>query len=144
LWWSYFKHESTEGLRASLRTTMAWAYGHYALFASVAALGAGLELAVDAAGHAGEVPDLVTGFAVAVPVAVFLVVAAATQGRLSRGSYLGSGWAAGTAVLVLAAGALTGVLGIAAVVAVAGVLVALLVAANLVAAHRRALRRTAN
>jgi low temperature requirement protein LtrA len=145
LWWSYFKHEATEGLRASLRVTMVWAYGHYAIFAAVAALGAGLELAVDAEGHGGEVPPLVTGFAVTGPVAVFLVVGALTQGRLSRDGYLGAGWAAGCALLVLAAGALTGALGVAVVVAVTGVLVALLVAANVVVAHQRAnrLARTA-
>jgi low temperature requirement protein LtrA len=136
LWWSYFKHEVTEGLRESLRTTMVWAYSHYAVFAAVAALGAGLEVAIEAVEHT-EISPLAAGYAVAVPVAIYLVVAGAIHGRLSQGQYLGLGWIVGTAVLVLLAAASAGLIGVAGVVAVIGVLVALLVAVNLVAAHRR-------
>jgi hypothetical protein len=50
-----------------------WGYGHYVLFAAVAATGAGLEVAVDAGGHHSAIPPLVAGYALAIPVAVFFV-----------------------------------------------------------------------
>ena len=47
LWWSYFKHEPDVSRRRSLGATIAWGYGHYFVFAAVAALGAGLQVAAD-------------------------------------------------------------------------------------------------
>ena len=54
LWWSYFKHEATEELRVSLGTAVVWAYSHYPIFAALAAVGAGLEVA---AGRGRAVPS---------------------------------------------------------------------------------------
>ena len=47
LWWSYFKHEPNVSRRRSLAAMIAWGYGHYFVFAAVAALGAGLQVAAD-------------------------------------------------------------------------------------------------
>ena len=47
LWWSYFKHRSGIDERLSLRAAIAWGYGHYFVFAAVAAMGAGLQVAAD-------------------------------------------------------------------------------------------------
>ncbi len=44
------------------------------MFASLAALGAGLEVAVERGAGRVETPDAVVGYAVAIPVAVFLVL----------------------------------------------------------------------
>jgi hypothetical protein len=52
--------------------SMFWGYGHYFIFAAAAAVGAGLGVAVDhAAGHA-EISSRAAGYAIAVPVAVYL------------------------------------------------------------------------
>jgi low temperature requirement protein LtrA len=137
LWWSYFKHDADDSLQASLRTTMVWAYSHYAIFAAVAALGAGLEVAVERVEHVGEVPLRTAAFAVAVPVAVFLAVGGSVQLRTSPGAFLP--WpltlVGAAVVLLLAAVHPLGLPGT--VVAMAAVVCALL-AANLVAAHRTA------
>ncbi|MEV6492710.1 low temperature requirement protein A, partial [Actinoplanes sp. NPDC051633] len=72
LWWLYFER-SAHDLLAGLRMSMLWGYGHYLIFASAAAVGAGLGVVVDYdTGHA-EISGTVAGYAVAVPVAVFLL-----------------------------------------------------------------------
>jgi len=72
MWWLYFD-ESAERLLSSLQIALAWGYGHYLVFASVAAVGAGLEVAVDFDTGRTELAPLLAGFATAVPVAVFLL-----------------------------------------------------------------------
>jgi hypothetical protein len=47
--------------------------GHYVVFASAAAVGAGLQVAVDHDTHHFTGSTLVTGYAIALPVAVFLL-----------------------------------------------------------------------
>ena len=47
LWWWYFEHPSEDGLRESRNLAFLWGYAHYAVFGSVAALGAGLEVALE-------------------------------------------------------------------------------------------------
>ena len=84
IWWWYFEHPSEEGLRMSRRVSFIWGYGHYLVLGSVGALGAGLQLAAASShGVAGRAPATTAGLAVAVPVAVYLVVTGALQGRLS-------------------------------------------------------------
>lgn len=71
LWWIYFAQDAPRRL-ATMNTAMLWGYGHYAVFAAAAAVGAGLALNVaHATGHGA-----LTGHQVAatytVPVAVFI------------------------------------------------------------------------
>jgi low temperature requirement protein LtrA len=75
-WWLYFMEPAGEGLEVHRERTFLWGYGHYGVFASLAALGAGLEVAVGVAvgGEHVEITDRVAAFAVAIPVAVFLVL----------------------------------------------------------------------
>jgi hypothetical protein len=54
------------------------------IFASVAALGAGLAVAVDVQTHAGHLGPVAAGYAVAAPVAVFLLVIWLLQTRRQR------------------------------------------------------------
>jgi low temperature requirement protein LtrA len=49
LWWIYFADGGVE--LGGLSTALAWGYGHYAVFAAIAALGAGLDSALDAVTH---------------------------------------------------------------------------------------------
>ncbi|MEV6842599.1 low temperature requirement protein A [Actinoplanes sp. NPDC051411] len=71
LWWIYFDR-SAHNLLNTLRGSMMWGYGHYFIFAAAAAVGAGLSVAVDHATEAAEISDTLNGYAVAVPVAVYL------------------------------------------------------------------------
>ena len=72
LWWLYFDR-SAHNLLGSLRTSILWGYGHYFIFAAAAAVGAGLGVAVDqVTGHA-EISSTQAGYAIAVPVAVYLL-----------------------------------------------------------------------
>jgi len=71
LWWLYFDR-SAHNLLTSLRTSIMWGYGHYFIFASAAAVGAGLGVAVDQATGHTEISSALAGYAIAVPVAVYL------------------------------------------------------------------------
>ncbi|WP_433272862.1 low temperature requirement protein A [Actinosynnema sp. CS-041913] len=73
LWWLYFDHPAQE-LLISLRFSLTWGYGHFLVFASVAAVGAGLEVAVDHDLHEAHLSSLAAGMTTTVPVAVFLAV----------------------------------------------------------------------
>lgn len=70
-WWLYFERPGQEVL-TSARTAFVWGYGHYFVFASAAAVGAGMAVAVDHATHHAEISRTAAGAAVAVPVAVYL------------------------------------------------------------------------
>jgi low temperature requirement protein LtrA len=72
MWWLYFDRPA-HYLLTSLRTSLIWGYSHFAVFASAAAVGAGLEEAVEAHDH--------IGWAIAVPVAVYVLGAWALQVR---------------------------------------------------------------
>ena len=73
LWWLYFDRPA-HGLLTSLRTSILWGYGHYFILASAAAVGAGLGVVVDYDTHHAEISGTAAGFAVAIPVAVYLFV----------------------------------------------------------------------
>ncbi len=82
LWWLYFLSPTGESLESRPQAAFLWGYGHYAVFASLAALGAGLEVvAASLAGHL-EISGRATAYAVAVPVACFLVVTRLLHGTL--------------------------------------------------------------
>ncbi len=86
LWWLYFLQPAGEGLSRHREQSYLWGYGHYFIFASLAALGAGLEVAVAQTGHhagASHVSPLTTCYAVAVPVSVFLVLLTAAHAPIA-------------------------------------------------------------
>ncbi|GIF52645.1 low temperature requirement protein LtrA [Asanoa ferruginea] len=69
MWWLYFDREGGLGGLSSF----VWGYAHYLVFASAAAVGAGL--VVNVAFHTGEahISDTAAGYALAIPVATYLV-----------------------------------------------------------------------
>ncbi|MPZ17722.1 MAG: low temperature requirement protein A [Luteitalea sp.] len=71
MWWLYFDEPAHE-LLTSLTASLRWGYGHYLIFASAAASGAGLAVAVDY--HTGDahIPAAAAGYATALPVATYL------------------------------------------------------------------------
>ena len=73
MWWLYFDKEP-DSVLSSLRSSLVWGYGHYLIFASVAAVGAGLTVFVEHDVGEMEISTRLAGAAVAAPVAVFLVV----------------------------------------------------------------------
>jgi len=70
LWWSYFKHPAEIDRSLSLRQAITWGYSHYFVFAAIAALGAGLQVAVDATHQ----PVALTPAAVALSIAIQIIV----------------------------------------------------------------------
>ncbi|MFB4309376.1 low temperature requirement protein A [Actinomadura sp. GTD37] len=72
LWWLYFLAPAGEGLSDRRHRSYLWGYGHYGIFASLAALGAGLEVAVEQTGHGPHASALAVCYAVAIPLSVYL------------------------------------------------------------------------
>ncbi len=140
LWWAYFKSDTTEALRASLRTTMLWAYTHFLIFTSVAALGATLSVAADAARGANGVQPNDAALMVALPVAVFLLTANGLHGRLTRTFRVRQRYVVVVAAVLLGLSWTAKPLGIATSVAAMAVVVAGLLAVYLVGQHRTAMR----
>ncbi|WP_019631876.1 low temperature requirement protein A [Actinomadura atramentaria] len=56
------------------RAAFVWGYGHYLILGSGAAIGAGVEVAVEHSDHASHIPRLVAAAAVTVPTALFLLM----------------------------------------------------------------------
>jgi low temperature requirement protein LtrA len=74
LWWVYFLQPAAAGLTRHRERSFFWGYGHYFLFAAVAAVGAGLEVAVEVVAHHTAVTPTTAAMVVAVPVALVLVL----------------------------------------------------------------------
>jgi low temperature requirement protein LtrA len=72
MWWLYFERP-VDDLLTSPRMAFFWGYGHLLIFASAAAVGAGLAVAIDHATHHAEIGSVGAGAAVAVPVALYLL-----------------------------------------------------------------------
>ncbi|MBD0709346.1 MULTISPECIES: low temperature requirement protein A [unclassified Streptomyces] len=71
-WWIYFVAPAHTLLRSS-RQGFLWGYGHYVIFASVAAVGAGLEIAVEQAVGKAHIGALAAAAAVTIPTALYLM-----------------------------------------------------------------------
>ena len=85
LWWMYFLKEAGDGLARRRELGFVWGYGHYAIFGSLAALGAGLEVTVDAVSHHVEASDQLVAMAVVVPVALYLATVWLLHAPLGEG-----------------------------------------------------------
>jgi low temperature requirement protein LtrA len=72
MWWLYFGFPAHGGLD-TLRAAAIWGYGHYAIWAAAAAVGAGLSVAVDFATDHAAIGSVTAGYAFAIPVAVYIL-----------------------------------------------------------------------
>jgi low temperature requirement protein LtrA len=138
LWWSYFDRPAAEGLRASPRSAFGWGYWHLLVFASLAAVGAGLQVVAETVERHGSLSGRAASLTLAVPVALFLVVLGLLHSWVYR--YRRERAVArfsATAVLVVLAAVATPPLPLALTVALIGLIVAGLVAADLVRPPRR-------
>jgi low temperature requirement protein LtrA len=104
LWWSYFKHPAEIDRSLSLRQAITWGYSHYFAFAAIAALGAGLQVAIDATHAVVALPPPGVALTVALPVIVYVLSMGVR--RLGSGSWLfGPSAVVALVMLALAAGA---------------------------------------
>ena len=137
LWWLYFSEPAGDGLERRPNLSYVWGYGHYVIFAALAAVGAGLEVAVESAGHHTEVTDQVVAFAIGVPVAIFLVMLWAVHAPIVDRVVINPLAIAVSAVVIVLLPLSAPAIGIAgALVAMVVVLVALLASALVVEARR--------
>ena len=72
MWWLYFKREHATLFEGSIRSTFVTGYGHYLVFASVAATGAALAAAVDLVQGEAHTTARVIGLALTGAVAVYV------------------------------------------------------------------------
>jgi low temperature requirement protein LtrA len=72
MWWLYFDQSGHQRL-TSLRNSMVWGYGHFFIFAAVAAVGAGIGVAVDYVTHRAAVDGTTAAMATTIPVAIYLL-----------------------------------------------------------------------
>jgi low temperature requirement protein LtrA len=129
MWWLYFAKEAHE-LLTSLRAGYIWGYGHYLVFASAAAVGAGLAVNVDHLTDDAAIGARASAAAFTVPVALFLLAVWALQVRPHHLGRWHGALTPATAVLVLVSTLAPEP------VLVTGILVAVMIALSLVALHR--------
>ncbi|MFE2041833.1 low temperature requirement protein A [Streptomyces sp. NPDC059477] len=79
-WWIYFAVPIHGHLRSN-RESFLWGYGHYLIFASAAAIGGGLEVAVEQAVHEAPISKLAASAAVTLPTALYLLAVWALHAR---------------------------------------------------------------
>lgn len=99
MWWLYFLHPAEECL--THKVAFLWGYGHYAVFASAAAVGAGLAAATEQLTGHGQVEQ---GMTIAVPAAIYIAMVWALQLRPGGSRATALACAVGVG-LVLVAGA---------------------------------------
>lgn len=106
MWWLYF-YRPVDDLLTSLQTAFVWGYGHLSLWGAIAASGAGLALAIEqTAGH-GSLDAVAAGYAVALPVAIYLACLFVLHGipRLDRWT---EGWPTALPIIAILVVPLTG------------------------------------
>lgn len=131
-WWVYFEVPVHGHLRSN-RQSFLWGYGHYLIFVSGAAIGAGLEVAVEQAVGKAHLSALSASAAVTLPTALFLLTVWALHSRFHRAGAAQQSVLPATALLVV----VCTFLGHWAVLA-AGLVTALAVAAGVALAARGA------
>lgn len=76
MWWLYFARDASAVLERAreegTKFEYVWGFGHYFVFASGAAIGAGLAVRAEYWAHPDEVPALASASAVTVPIAVLM------------------------------------------------------------------------
>ena len=142
MWWIYFDLPTENvvgGARARFvdnpRGAFVWGYSHLVVFASAAAVGAGLAAAVDHAAEHSDLSDTQVAFTVTVPVSVYLLSVWVLHVRHKDPGFLRYGAVPVTVAVILASSATTES------VLLTGCALAVLVSASVAGRDRRA-RRT--
>ena len=74
LWWLYFLEPAGQGLARNRDRALLWGFGQYGVFAALASLGAGLEVAIEQTWNQIRLSSIAVSYAVAIPVGLFLVL----------------------------------------------------------------------
>lgn len=82
-WWLYFLKHAGEGLARRRHHSFWWGYGHYGVFASLAAVGAGLEVAAESLAHHVNASGTLIAGALALSLSVFMMLVWALHAPLS-------------------------------------------------------------
>jgi low temperature requirement protein LtrA len=122
-WWIYFDTLGRDGLTRNRRAAFVWGYGHYLLYAALAAAGAGVQAQLELVAHDGQ--DTARA-ALAVPVALALAAIGGLQVAANRRLREARAPLAGSALCALVAAVPTDAA--ASDLAVAAVVVAVLLA----------------
>ncbi len=131
LWWLYFLEPAGEGLARHRDRFILWGYGHYGIFAALAALGAGLKVAVEQDAHHVSVSPVAIGYAVAIPVGVFLVLMWAVHAPIVTRLAIRPAVMLGGAIVILLLPLTAAVTGLAFVVASIAAVCALIIVATI-------------
>ncbi|MEV0232827.1 low temperature requirement protein A [Nonomuraea sp. NPDC050786] len=135
LWWLYFLVEAGEGLSDRRDRSYWWGYGHFGIFAALAALGAGLEVAVEQSGRQAAASPMAIGYAVAIPVGVYLILLWAVHALVDADSVIPRTAVAGCVGAVVLSPLAAPWIGLAAVVALIAAACVALVAVAIWAAR---------
>ncbi|WP_371030504.1 low temperature requirement protein A [Pseudoclavibacter sp. JSM 162008] len=73
MWWVYFMVPAAEVLHVHRERSFPWGYGHFFIFASIAATGAGLHIVAYTFDEHYHVSDVTAVLAVAIPVLIYLL-----------------------------------------------------------------------
>ena len=73
-WWLYFLYPFPDSLERRGSRSFGWGYVHYGVFAALAALGSGLEVAASALGEHPHTSPQTAAWAIAVPVSTYLLL----------------------------------------------------------------------
>jgi len=84
MWWTYF-YQSEHDIMKSVKTAFLWSYGHFLIFASAAAVGAGLAVSVDALIKGNKISSNISSLAVIIPVIIFNLSVGIVHGRIKTG-----------------------------------------------------------
>jgi low temperature requirement protein LtrA len=98
-WWIYFAVPAHERLTSN-RVAFLWGYGHYVIFGSAAAIGAGIEVAVEQATGTAHISTTAAAAGVTLPSALYVVTVWLLHARYSKRG-IGQAILPVTAVLVL-------------------------------------------
>lgn len=82
VWWIYFATLSTDALERNRAAAFGWGYGHYVIFAAVAAMGAGIRAELDVVSGHGH-PAIPSGAAVVAGAAALTLGALAALARVA-------------------------------------------------------------
>jgi low temperature requirement protein LtrA len=142
LWWTYFRLGADEMLRERSHLAFVWGYGHYFLFAAIAAFGAGIALVADlAVGHAPAEAHHLTAttqaLAFSVPVAIALLLLALMRPLIHGSHHVTDLAAYAAAALVLVVAVLAGSWGLSVSLSLVAATVVAAVAVDLIRPRRQ-------
>ncbi|MGX7681713.1 low temperature requirement protein A [Jatrophihabitans sp. DSM 45814] len=137
LWWLYFQSPTGHRLSDKPEVAFFWGYGHYFVFASLAALGAGLEVSAEALENHLEISEAGVGYSVAIPVAIYLLMLQILHGSLLSGFSISPPVLFGAVVVILLVPLAVHALSVGGVIVVIAAIVASLVAVSVITDSRR-------